>query len=60
MPRAVFNAPFHWHPRPAVTIAYRPGGEYQVTERCRDEAKRQGKLTPPARARKDNGDAERR
>lgn len=60
MPRIIFTADFNWHARPNVTIAYKAGNEYPVTQRCADQAIGKGKAKPVQRgAAKVESDASR-
>lgn len=43
MPWVRFSDGFDWKPVPAVTIAYRAGGAYQVTTACANAAVKAGK-----------------
>lgn len=49
MPWVRFTAPFDFHIKHNVTIAYKAGGEYLVKQRCADEAMKAGKAVEAAR-----------
>jgi hypothetical protein len=51
MPRIRFASVFHWHVKPNVTIRYKPGREYLVTQRCAAEARAKGIAMPALRDR---------
>lgn len=46
MPWVRFTAAFDWHAKPNVTIAYRAGQRYLVSQACATAALNDGKAAP--------------
>lgn len=49
MPRIRFTEVFNWHVRHNVTVSYKAGHEYLVTQRCAVEAITKGKAVEVSR-----------